>query len=134
MYLPGRNPLLLVKAAVWCQMHCVAELALATLSSNPFADATDEFFAAFESALALAGQSVRIVRPLASMSKRDVILLGKRLPLVHTFSCISPVGGHHCGRCNKCAERKAAFAIAEMTDPTRYADATQPTTHQRVYL
>jgi 7-cyano-7-deazaguanine synthase len=134
VYLPGRNPLLLVKAAVWCQMNGVTELALATLSSNPFADATDEFFAAFESALGLAGQLVRIVRPFASMSKRDVMLLGRRLPLAHTFSCIAPIDGHHCGRCNKCAERKAAFSIAEMIDPTRYADTLQPTPHQRVYL
>ncbi len=134
VYLPGRNPLLLVKAAVWCQMHGVAALALATLSSNPFADATVEFFSAFETALSLAGQPVRIVRPFAAMSKRDVMQLGRRLPIVYTFSCIAPIGGQHCGRCNKCAERKAAFSLAEMTDPTRYAGALQPTPHQRVYL
>jgi 7-cyano-7-deazaguanine synthase len=125
MYLPGRNPLLLVKAAVWCQMHGIDELALATLSSNPFSDATDEFFAAFEGALALAGQSVQIVRPFAALHKRDVMLLGRRLPLQHTFSCIAAVGGLHCGRCNKCAERKAAFAMADMADPTVYADSRQ---------
>jgi 7-cyano-7-deazaguanine synthase len=123
VFLPGRNPLLLVKAAVWCQMQRVEYLALATLLSNPFADATDEFFSAFEKALAHSGQAVEILRPFATLSKRDVMLLGRRLPLADTFSCIAPVGGRHCGRCNKCAERKTAFAIANMPDPTYYADS-----------
>src|SRR5262245_30882081 len=29
VYLPGRNALLIVKAAVWCQLHGIEELALA---------------------------------------------------------------------------------------------------------
>ena len=67
VYLPGRNALLLVKAALWCQLRNVAELALAPLGSNPFPDATDGFFNDFESALNRAtGSNLRIVRPLAS--------------------------------------------------------------------
>ncbi|MCD4728936.1 MAG: 7-cyano-7-deazaguanine synthase, partial [Pirellulales bacterium] len=42
-------------------------------------------------------------------------------PLELTFSCLSPVAGLHCGRCNKCAERQEAFRSLEMHDPTRYA-------------
>ncbi len=42
VYLPGRNVLLAVKPALWCAMHGIGELALATLASNPFSDATDE--------------------------------------------------------------------------------------------
>ena len=54
VYLPGRNALLLVKAALWCRLHGIEELALAVLAANPFADATPEFFAQFEAALARA--------------------------------------------------------------------------------
>ena len=51
VYLPGRNPLLLIKPALWCRMHGIEHLALATLSANPFRDATPTFFARFEEML-----------------------------------------------------------------------------------
>src|SRR5690606_13704025 len=40
VYLPGHNPLLLVKAQVWCRLHGINQLALGALASNPFADST----------------------------------------------------------------------------------------------
>jgi len=40
VYLPGRNALLTLKPLVWCAMHGVGRLALATLGGNPFPDAT----------------------------------------------------------------------------------------------
>jgi 7-cyano-7-deazaguanine synthase len=129
VYLPGRNPLLLVKSAVYCQMHHIEEIALAALASNPFADATDEFFAAFERAMTLAGRvPLRILRPFAAMTKMEVMQLGRNYPLAHTFSCIAPLAGVHCGGCNKCGERKSAFDIAGIPDPTHYAHHAPLTT------
>ena len=122
VYLPGRNVLLLVKAAVWCQLHGVDQLALGVLESNPFCDAAPEFFADFQSALnRTLGGSLRLARPFAHLDKRGVMLLGKGLPLELTFSCIAPAEGLHCGQCNKCAERRAAFRLIHLEDPTRYA-------------
>lgn len=122
VYLPGRNALLVIKAALWCRLHGIGRLALAVLRSNPFADATPGFFDDFESALDRAiGGRVRIVRPFARLDKREVMDLGRGLPLELTFSCIAPTEGMHCGRCNKCAERKAAFRLIGTDDPTRYA-------------
>jgi 7-cyano-7-deazaguanine synthase len=122
VYLPGRNALLLVKAALWCRLRGIGQLALAVLRSNPFGDATGEFFDQFESALARAtGGRVRFLRPLADLSKRQVMELGRRLPLELTFSCIAPVDGLHCGRCNKCAERIEAFRLIGAEDRTVYA-------------
>ena len=63
---------------------------------------------------------VQIRLPFAGLSKREVMLRGRGLPLDLTFSCIRPVNGIHCCRCNKCAERRHAFADAGMPDPTRY--------------
>jgi 7-cyano-7-deazaguanine synthase len=121
VYLPGRNALLLVKPVLWCQMHGIRQLAAGVLGSNPFHDATDEFFEQFQSALSLAGgAAVRILRPFAARGKNEVMELGRGLPLEATFSCIAPIGGVHCGRCNKCAERQEAFQRAGITDPTRY--------------
>lgn len=121
VFLPGRNALLAIKPLVWCQAHGIEELALAVLAGNPFADAQPEFFERFNAAMTLGGgQSVRITRPFATLGKPEVLRLGRHLPLEHTFSCISPRDGQHCGRCNKCAERRAAFDILGLSDPTTY--------------
>jgi 7-cyano-7-deazaguanine synthase len=121
VYLPGRNILLLSKAILWCHLHQVDAVALAPLGSNPFADATPEFFHAYESVVnqAIDGK-VRILRPYAEMSKQDVMRRSQGLPLDLTFSCIRPINGRHCGRCNKCAERRQAFRDAGMVDATVY--------------
>jgi 7-cyano-7-deazaguanine synthase len=122
VYLPGRNALLAIKPLLWCAMHGIEELALAVLAANPFADASDEFFRDFESALERAsGSRVRLVRPFAGLDKKDVMHLGGKFPLGLTFSCIAPVDGLHCGRCNKCAERRCAFSSVNVDDPTQYA-------------
>ena len=109
VYLPGRDALLAIKPAIWCGLHGIGQLALAVLAGNPFADATDEFFRGFEAALQQAtGKPVAIVRPFAGMTKGDVVRLGRDLPLELSFSCVSPLEGLHCGRCNKCAAAQRA--------------------------
>jgi 7-cyano-7-deazaguanine synthase len=124
VFLPGRNPLLLMKPALWCVMHGISGIGLATLAANPFDDATPEFFARFEAMIEQAtGYPFRVVRPFETLSKRCVMKLGQGMPLELTFSCLAPVGGLHCGQCNKCAERTSAFANAGMSDPTEYAAA-----------
>ncbi len=121
VFLPGRNVLLLAKAMLWCHLHNVSTLALAPLDSNPFPDATPAFFAAFESVVNQSVDgTVKICRPYAGLKKTDVLRRGLGLPLELTLSCIRPVAGKHCGRCNKCAERRRAFAEAGIPDPTDY--------------
>jgi len=127
VYLPGRNALLAVKPLVWCGLHGVRRLAIATLAGNPFPDARDDFFTAFSRALSLAlATDLEIVRPFAGMSKRAVMIEGRHAPLEETFSCIDPQAAGpqrfvHCGRCNKCAERRRAFLEADVADKTPYA-------------
>jgi 7-cyano-7-deazaguanine synthase len=122
VFMPGRNPLLLVKPALWCRMHGIGQLALATLANNPFDDATPAFFAAFENMIRQAtGEGVQIVRPFEGMTKYSVLELGRHLPLELTFSCLAPMSGFHCGRCNKCAERRLAFYQIGASDSTCYA-------------
>ncbi|HEX4000215.1 MAG TPA: 7-cyano-7-deazaguanine synthase [Pirellulales bacterium] len=120
--LPGRNALLTIKPAVWCQMHGLTQLALATLRSNPFPDATDEFFTTLQTAYRIGlDRKIEILRPFEHLSKAEVMRLSDNYPLGDSFSCIAPVGLLHCGRCNKCAERKQAFRDANMHDTTIYA-------------
>jgi 7-cyano-7-deazaguanine synthase len=123
VYLPGRNALLLVKPAIWCQLHGIETLALAPLGTSPFEDAGTQFLADFESALNRGAQRrVQFLSPFGKMNKQQVMTLGRNLPLELTFSCIAPVGGLHCGRCNKCAERQGAFRVAGVSDNTVYAE------------
>jgi 7-cyano-7-deazaguanine synthase len=122
VYLPGRNALLLVKPALWCQLHGIRHLALGVLAANPFADARPGFFESFQAAVNDGARpELCVLRPFAGLTKREVMELGRGLPLHLTFSCIAPVAGLHCGRCNKCGERRAAFRLADAPDPTAYA-------------
>ena len=55
------------------------------------------------------------------MRKEDIVTRGNKLnvPYADTWSCYN---GRklHCGKCATCVERKEAFAIAKVTDPTEY--------------
>jgi 7-cyano-7-deazaguanine synthase len=122
VFLPGRNVLFLAKAMLWCHLHAVEGVALAVLTGNPFPDATPHFFARYQEVVNEAvGGNVRVLRPYAHLHKVDVLRRGREIPLGLTFSCIHPRAGRHCGACNKCAERRNAFAAAGMPDPTEYA-------------
>lgn len=121
VFLPGRNVLLLAKSLLWCHLHGIGQLALGVLGSNPFPDATDEFFAEYQRAVNRAVEGrVEVRRPFAGLSKVQVMQRGRDLPLELSFSCIRPLRGRHCGACNKCAERRQAFADAGLTDRTPY--------------
>jgi 7-cyano-7-deazaguanine synthase len=124
VYLPGRNLLLLSKAAIFCAQHRIGTIAIGSLGHNPFPDATARFFRDFSRA---AGEALafrfRVTAPFRRLTKLQVIQRGHRWPLHLSFSCLSPRRGIHCGRCNKCAERQRAFQDAGMKDLTPYATA-----------
>jgi 7-cyano-7-deazaguanine synthase len=122
VFLPGRNALLLVKAAVYCQLHGIGELALAPLGTSPFDDASSAFVREFQAAMNHGSpRPVRLTLPFRESNKNQVMALGRELPLELTMSCIAPLGELHCGRCNKCAERQTAFREAGIEDRTKYA-------------
>ena len=121
VYLPGRNLLLLSQPSVWCALNGVHRIALGTLKGNPFPDSSREFFDDFAALVRRGmGHSLEVVTPFAGLTKADVLAMGRGLALRHTLSCIDPQGGRHCGRCNKCAERRLAFSMLEIEDVTEY--------------
>jgi 7-cyano-7-deazaguanine synthase len=124
VYLPGRNLLLLAKSMVYCAREGIGTIALGVLVGNPFPDSRRSFYDQMEAVAAAAtGRAIRVVTPFARMTKADVLRAGASLALEWTFSCIAPVDGKHCGVCNKCGERRRAFAAASIPDRTAYAAA-----------
>ena len=122
VYLPGRNLMLLSKAAVFCALHKIPVITVGSLRGNPFPDATPAFFRNFAATAGKAlGFRCWVVAPFRNLTKLQVVRRGQELPLHLSFCCIAPHCGRHCGRCNKCAERQESFYAAGSTDDTRYA-------------
>ncbi|MDX1779685.1 MAG: 7-cyano-7-deazaguanine synthase QueC [Thalassovita sp.] len=66
---------------------------------------------------------VRLHTPFVHRSKADIVTEGARVntPFADTWSCYKG-GEHHCGRCGTCVERREAFDLAGIADPTNYED------------
>ncbi|WP_416210287.1 7-cyano-7-deazaguanine synthase QueC [Frankia sp. Cr1] len=64
----------------------------------------------------------RILAPFLTWSKAEIVRRGAELgvPFGETWSCYKG-GAVHCGRCGTCTERREAFALAGVPDPTVYA-------------
>ena len=91
-----------------------------------YPDCRPEFADAMESALGLADwEKLSLHRPFVHLSKTDLVKKGAELdaPLHLTWSCYAG-REKHCGKCGTCVERKEAFALAKVTDPTEYEDST----------
>jgi 7-cyano-7-deazaguanine synthase len=107
VYLPGRNLVLLGRAAVFCLQRRVPSIAEAVLKGNPFKDATPAFRRALERAIAAGtGKRIELLAPYAKLTKAQVAARGKGLPLHLTFSCLRPRGLAECGSCSKCGEKR----------------------------
>ena len=93
-------------------------IALGTLKGNPFGDATPRFFRDMAACLSQAlRRPIRVLAPLRWLTKPQLIRATPNVPWALTFSCLRPRGRRHCGRCNKCAERRRAFRAAGIPDP-----------------
>jgi 7-cyano-7-deazaguanine synthase len=62
--------------------------------------------------------------PFVQLAKQDIVKLGAEVgvPFEQTWSCYEG-GAVHCGLCGTCVERKEAFTLAGVADPTEYLQA-----------
>ncbi len=87
-----------------------------------YPDCREDFYKSFELTARLGTEIKMNVRaPFSSIPKFDLIKLGKSLgvPFELTWSCYRD-GERHCGKCESCLNRKAAFKAAGIPDPTEY--------------
>ncbi|WOO42564.1 7-cyano-7-deazaguanine synthase QueC [Rubellicoccus peritrichatus] len=123
---PNRNMILLSVAAGWAISMKADSIAYAAHSGDHaiYPDCRNEFAEAMDHAIRLADwHEVHLDRPFVNKTKADIVKLGAELdvPFEQTWSCYQG-GAIHCGRCGTCIERREAFYLAGVPDPTPYAD------------
>ena len=122
---PNRNMIMLSIAAGWAISLKAGQVAYAAHSGDHtiYPDCRVEFARALDGAIRLADwHEVELVFPFAEMSKADIVRRGSELtvPFASTWSCYQ--GDQvHCGACGTCVERREAFEMARVADPTTYA-------------
>ena len=123
---PNRNMILLALAGGHALSIGFDTIAYAAHAGDHtiYPDCRPEFADAMNKALGLADwNNLNLHRPYVEMTKSDLVSLGEELnaPLHLTWSCYA--GGEiHCGKCGTCVERKEAFALANIPDPTKYEE------------
>ena len=65
--------------------------------------------------------NVSILAPYTDITKADIVARGSKLGVNYadTYSCYKG-SERHCGTCGTCTERKEAFAVSGVPDPTSY--------------
>jgi len=122
---PNRNMLLISVATAWAVSLKAESVAYGAHGGDHaiYPDCRPEFAEALDRAVRLADwHEVRLERPFVKMDKAAIVRRGAELdvPFGLTWSCY--VGGErHCGKCGTCVERKEAFRLAGVADPTDYA-------------
>ena len=128
---PNRNMILLAVAAGHVISRGGGRVAYAAHGGDHaiYPDCRPEFADAMAHALSLADWStVELHRPFVGWSKADIVRRGAELevPFAQTWSCYQG-GEQHCGRCGTCIERREAFDLAGVPDPTPYAPTAPDT-------
>lgn len=122
---PNRNAIMLAIACAAAESDGAGIVGLAVHAGDHFIypDCRPEFVAAFEEMerLAMARPDLRIAAPFLTKTKAQIVQLGAGLgvPFDQTWSCYKG-GDLHCGACGTCVERREAFQLAGVEDPTSY--------------
>ncbi|NQV99558.1 MAG: 7-cyano-7-deazaguanine synthase QueC [Rhodospirillales bacterium] len=125
---PNRNAIMLTIAFGIAAAQKADAVATAVHGGDHFIypDCRPAFIDAFQAmqSQALDGfADIRLYTPFVSISKSAIVSDGMRYqtPFEATWSCYKG-GDIHCGRCGTCVERREAFHLAGVNDPTSYAD------------
>lgn len=121
---PNRNMVLLSLATAWAVATKSDFVAYAAHAGDLaiYPDCRPEFATAMAVAIGKCDwHKVLLDRPFITHTKAEIVKFGAELgvPFAMTWSCYKG-GDKHCGKCGTCVERREAFQLAGVKDPTEY--------------
>lgn len=123
---PFRNGIMLAIACGLAESRGAEALVIAAHSGDHaiYPDCREPFMEAMAAAMkhgTYAG--ISLIRPFIDCDKAEIVRRGMALGVdyAHTWSCYKG-RDIHCGKCGTCVERREAFLVAGVPDPTSYED------------
>lgn len=127
---PNRNAIMLSVAYGVAVARHASLVACAVHAGDHFVypDCRPEFIEAFDymqrrAVEGFGNPELRLHAPFMNKTKAEIVEVGAKLnvPYEDTWSCYEG-GDLHCGLCGTCYERKEAFQLANVPDPTEYRE------------
>lgn len=121
---PFRNGIMLSIAGGFAESKEAQGLVIAAHAGDHaiYPDCREDFMKAMADAIRLGTYAgIEVLRPFIAMTKADIAKRGSEIGVdyLQTWSCY--VGGDtHCGECGTCVERREAFMLSGVPDPTPY--------------
>ncbi|MBJ7396402.1 MAG: 7-cyano-7-deazaguanine synthase QueC [Akkermansiaceae bacterium] len=121
---PFRNGIMLAVATGYAESIAAEGLVIAAHSGDHaiYPDCREPFMQAMSAAMGEGTYArIQLLRPFIATDKAGIARRGAALGVdfSETWSCYK--GGEvHCGVCGTCVERREAFMLAALSDPTRY--------------
>jgi len=124
---PFRNGILLAIACGLAESRGADAVVIAAHSGDHaiYPDCREPFMQAMGAAMREGTYArLELMRPFIHLDKAAIARLGHELGVdfARTWSCYKG-GERHCGTCGTCVERREAFLLAGLVDPTDYLDA-----------
>ena len=121
---PFRNGIMLAVACGLAESRGLRRVLMASHGGDHaiYPDCRPGFVEAMDAAMqAGTYEGVRLEAPYTGLTKADIIRRGAALGIDYwqTYSCYRG-GERHCGTCGTCMERREAFRLAGVEDPTDY--------------
>ncbi|MGE9271310.1 MAG: 7-cyano-7-deazaguanine synthase QueC [Verrucomicrobiales bacterium] len=121
---PFRNGIMLSIACGFAESIGAKALAIAAHSGDHaiYPDCREPFMAGMADAMREGTyEQIELLRPFIDTDKTGIAKRGSELGLdfTETWSCYKG-GTIHCGTCGTCVERREAFLLAGLNDPTEY--------------
>jgi len=125
---PFRNGIMLSIAGGFAESIEAQGLVIAAHSGDHaiYPDCREGFMKAMGDAIRLGTYAhIEILRPFIHSTKAEIARRGHELGVDYskTWSCYKG-GAIHCGTCGTCVERREAFMLSALPDPTAYADTS----------
>lgn len=123
---PNRNLIFCALASAYALSHKFEEVTIAVHAGDHaiYPDCRSKFYTKLNETLKAGSWGrVRIRTPFIGYTKAQIVRTGCDLavPLDLTWTCYEG-GERHCGRCGTCVERREAFELAHVPDPTIYME------------